>query len=248
MRFTTIMLLATTAILASCGGGEATPPVASGGGGAAPPPSPAPSPTPTPSPTPSPTPTPPPSSGGGLDARQEEMLTRMLATHNAARAEVEVGELELDEDLNRAALAYAEELARTGMFQHSPSGDRPRQGENLWAGTASLSLTTRWRTPGFRKNDISAMTHFPTSAPQETGRMSGITPRSSGATRRASAAVLRRAWDVIGSSAVTLRQEMSSASAPFSDQSPNCSDTSFAKASARWLMACFSSGAISAKV
>ena len=65
------------------------------------------------------------------------MLARMVAAHNSARAEVKVGVLELDDDLNRAALAYAEEMARTGMFQHSPGSDRPGQGENLWAGTAS---------------------------------------------------------------------------------------------------------------
>ena len=65
------------------------------------------------------------------------MLARMVAAHNSARAEVKVGVLELDDDLSRAALAYAEEMARTGMFQHSQSSDRPGQGENLWAGTAS---------------------------------------------------------------------------------------------------------------
>ncbi|MBX7526781.1 CAP family protein [Qipengyuania vesicularis] len=65
------------------------------------------------------------------------MLSVMLATHNEARAEVGVPDLVLDNDLNRQALAYAEEMARTGMFQHSKGSDRPGQGENLWAGTAS---------------------------------------------------------------------------------------------------------------
>ena len=64
------------------------------------------------------------------------MLAVMLAEHNEARAEVGVPNLVLDNDLNRQALAYAEEMARTGMFQHSLSSDRPNQGENLWAGTA----------------------------------------------------------------------------------------------------------------
>lgn len=66
------------------------------------------------------------------------MLEVMLADHNAARAEVGVAPLTLDEDLNRQALAYAEELARTGVFRHSASSTRPGQGENLWNGTAAF--------------------------------------------------------------------------------------------------------------
>ena len=63
------------------------------------------------------------------------MLEVMLANHNKARQDVGVAALELDEALNRQALAYAEEMARTGMFQHSPRDQRVGQGENLWAGT-----------------------------------------------------------------------------------------------------------------
>ncbi len=63
------------------------------------------------------------------------MLRVMLAEHNEARDEVGVGPMALDDDLSRQALAYAEELARTGRFEHSASASRPNQGENLWAGT-----------------------------------------------------------------------------------------------------------------
>lgn len=64
------------------------------------------------------------------------MLAIVLEAHNVARAEVGTPPLVLDQDLNDQALAYAEELARTGNFQHSSSGSRPNQGENLWGGTA----------------------------------------------------------------------------------------------------------------
>ncbi len=65
------------------------------------------------------------------------MLAVMLEAHNEARAEVGTPGLVLDEDLSEQALEYAEELARTGRFEHSPQGARQGQGENLWAGTPS---------------------------------------------------------------------------------------------------------------
>lgn len=132
-----VMYASLAFVLSGCGGEDA-PPAGNGGGSAsvsAPTPSPSPSPSPTPSPTP--TPTPAASTGGGTATRQEQMLAAMLRTHNEARAEVGVPDLRLDQDLSDQALAYAEELASTGRFQHSASGDRPGQGENLWAGTPS---------------------------------------------------------------------------------------------------------------
>ena len=64
------------------------------------------------------------------------MLAVSLRLHNEAREEVGTPDLVLDEELNKQALAYAEELARTGRFEHSDRDTREGQGENLWAGTA----------------------------------------------------------------------------------------------------------------
>ncbi|QFT77882.1 CAP domain-containing protein [Erythrobacter sp. THAF29] len=61
----------------------------------------------------------------------------MLRDHNEARREVGTANLVLDADLSRQALEYAEELARTGNFRHSPGSSRQGQGENLWVGTAN---------------------------------------------------------------------------------------------------------------
>lgn len=61
----------------------------------------------------------------------------MLTAHNSARAEVRVPVAALDQALMNAALAYAEELAANGKFEHSAPGARQGQGENLWAGTAA---------------------------------------------------------------------------------------------------------------
>lgn len=60
----------------------------------------------------------------------------MLAGHNDARRGLGLPPLAWNEALADDARAYAEELARTGRFEHSsqPRGDPP-QGENLWTGT-----------------------------------------------------------------------------------------------------------------
>ena len=60
----------------------------------------------------------------------------MLREHNAARAAVGVGPLRSDTNLERDALAYAQEMARTGKFEHSTGDSRTGQGENLWVGTS----------------------------------------------------------------------------------------------------------------
>ena len=122
--------------LAACGGedGPSANEGSGGGGGvvgtpvATPAPTPSPSPSATASPTPSPTASP-------ATGRQAEMLEVMLERHNAARAAVGVAPLILDTDLNEAALAYAEELAASGRFEHSDRSTREGQGENLWTGT-----------------------------------------------------------------------------------------------------------------
>src|SRR4029078_8312218 len=61
---------------------------------------------------------------------------RMLATHNTERAAIGVPALACNAALAADARIWAEQLAATGRFEHSPdeAGKDP-QGENLWAGT-----------------------------------------------------------------------------------------------------------------
>ncbi|MCP3729638.1 CAP domain-containing protein [Sphingomonas sp. MG17] len=69
--------------------------------------------------------------------RGETLMKRALLTmHNTARLSARVPELAWDDALARDATAYARELARRGVFEHSkqPRGNPP-QGENLWTGT-----------------------------------------------------------------------------------------------------------------
>ena len=72
---------------------------------------------------------------GGTTARAD-FNARLLAAHNAERAAMGVPPLEWNDQLAADARLWANQLAATGRFEHSPdeAGKDP-QGENLWAGT-----------------------------------------------------------------------------------------------------------------
>lgn len=61
---------------------------------------------------------------------------RVLAAHNGERATVGAPPLRWNPELARGARQWADFLARTGQFEHSPN-DRARApvGENIWGGT-----------------------------------------------------------------------------------------------------------------
>lgn len=60
----------------------------------------------------------------------------VLRGHADARAAVGLPPLAWSDALAASALAYAEEMARTGRFAHAEQPmDRTRQGENLWTGS-----------------------------------------------------------------------------------------------------------------
>lgn len=83
---------------------------------------------------------------------------RMLAAHNAARAQVGAPPVVWDDDLGKAAAAYALRLALTNTFQHSDRLARRGTGENLWMGTRGAynfeamvggwTSERRWFAPG----------------------------------------------------------------------------------------------------
>lgn len=73
----------------------------------------------------------------------------MLDTHNAERRAVDMAPVTWDAALAAQALAYAQELARLRLFQHSTKASRPTpQGENLWMGSRSAftyeEMTDAW--------------------------------------------------------------------------------------------------------
>jgi uncharacterized protein YkwD len=72
----------------------------------------------------------------GGTVQRADFNARLLAAHNAERARIGVAELEWDSTLAADARAWADELAASGRFEHSPDeAGKPLQGENLWAGT-----------------------------------------------------------------------------------------------------------------
>jgi len=72
----------------------------------------------------------------GGTAKRADFNARLLAAHNAARSAMGVPPLAWNATLAADARVWANELAATGRFEHSPDspGEEP-QGENLWAGT-----------------------------------------------------------------------------------------------------------------
>lgn len=69
--------------------------------------------------------------------RTANLEARLLAAHNRERAAIGVPPLEWDAQLAANAKVWADALAETGTFEHSPAdaSDPDVEGENLWAGT-----------------------------------------------------------------------------------------------------------------
>ena len=100
---------------------------------------------------------------------------RILAAHNAERAQRRLAPLVWDPLLATGAAGYAQQLAVTGTFQHSNRQARRGVGENLWMGTGGAfapeamignwASEKRWFAPGVfpnvsRSRDWSAVGHY----------------------------------------------------------------------------------------
>jgi len=65
------------------------------------------------------------------------LAEQILAAHNAERAALDLAPLTWSQELAADAAVWADVLALTGRFEHSPNEDHPGEGENLWRGTAN---------------------------------------------------------------------------------------------------------------
>jgi hypothetical protein len=112
---------------------------------------------------------------GGTTARAD-FNQRLLAAHNAERAVIGVPPLAWDDRLAAEARVWANRLAASGRFEHSPDEPgKPLEGENLWAGTPRAyspeSMVGLWVTekkdyrPGVfpnnsRSGDVERVGHY----------------------------------------------------------------------------------------
>lgn len=72
----------------------------------------------------------------GMQGRTTNLDGRLLASHNRERDLMGVSTLDWNEGLADGAQRWANYLAETGRFEHSPDlPGRPREGENIWGGT-----------------------------------------------------------------------------------------------------------------
>lgn len=101
---------------------------------------------------------------------------RLLAAQNRERVAMMQAPLRWDDSLAANARAWAQYLARTGKFEHSPDAPGAAlEGENLWAGTSDAfqpeSMVGLWLAekrdfkPGTfpsnsRSNDVSKVSHY----------------------------------------------------------------------------------------
>lgn len=75
----------------------------------------------------------------GMDGRIANLNNRLLEAHNLEREAMGVPALRWDPALARSAKDWAQYLAETGKFEHSPNAPGlPRQGENIWGGTRGV--------------------------------------------------------------------------------------------------------------
>ena len=71
----------------------------------------------------------------GAASQQWSFDQRLLIAHNAERESLGLEPLSWNPALAQNAQQWADYLAATGRFEHSPENHRNPEGENLWAGT-----------------------------------------------------------------------------------------------------------------
>jgi hypothetical protein len=71
----------------------------------------------------------------GGTGRLTSLDARLLAAQNRERDSAGIAPLAWDPELAAEAAAWGRQLAASGAFEHSDTGDDDPQGENLWAGT-----------------------------------------------------------------------------------------------------------------
>lgn len=145
-----------------------------------------------------------PSNAAGLTP----FAKRILAAHNAERTLLKLPRLAWSDVLAADAAVWANEMAKTGKFQHSPRAVRKGQGENLWIGSAGAYMPEEMVEAWADEQQHFHNGVFPDVATPGEGHVVGhyITRRSSGRTRPRSAARSPTETAETSSCAATARQ------------------------------------------
>lgn len=105
----------------------------------------------------------------GVDAG---FSTRILAAHNNERAAMGVPPLGWDADLANGAQQWANNLASSGRFAHSPQTGRGDIGENLWMGTKGYYVPENMVGAWVREKKFFKSGRFPNNS--TTGNVSDV--------------------------------------------------------------------------
>lgn len=98
--------------------------------------------------------------------------TRILAAHNIERAAMGVPPLAWDADLAQGAQQWADNLAASGHFAHSPQTEREEIGENLWTGTKGYYAPENMVGAWVREKKFFKLGRFPDNS--TTGRVADV--------------------------------------------------------------------------
>ena len=72
----------------------------------------------------------------GMQGRTTDFENRILTSHNREREALGLPQLQWDAGLATRAQDWADYLAKSGKFEHSPNiPGQPLEGENIWGGT-----------------------------------------------------------------------------------------------------------------
>ncbi len=123
----------------------------------------------------------------GAQGRLNNFEDRLLNSHNRERALHRIPRLQWDAALASRARAWAQHLAATGKFEHSPNlPSQPLEGENIWGGSHAAfgpeSMVDLWVTekryfkPGIFPNNsttgrVQDVSHFTQVVWRETGKV-----------------------------------------------------------------------------
>ncbi len=109
----------------------------------------------------------------GMQGRLASFETRVLSSHNHERQAMGMPPLKWDRALAESAQAWADYLATSGKFEHSPNlPGKPLEGENIWGGTSGAYSPEAMVNLWIEEKDYFVEGVFPANS--STGRVQDV--------------------------------------------------------------------------